>query len=212
VAQIEASLGYPERRICRVLGQPRSTQRYSRAADVEEDHPRACIIDLASKYGRYGYRPITAILQAQGWAVGHTRVERIWHEKGLDVLEQITWLFILHGIPDHIRSDNGPEFVAENHREGLNHLGVSTLSIEPGSPWEDSLIESFNGKLRNQLLDGEITDTVLKGRVVTEHWRKEYNTVTPHISLGYRRPAPEALMPVQKVRNLDGNPTHSLAH
>lgn len=85
-------------------------------------------------------------------------------------------------------------------REWLAHVGVNTLFIEPGSPWENGYIESFNGKLRDELLNGEIFDTILEARVVTETWRKQYNTIRPHSSLGYRSPAPEAFYP-QEVAN-----------
>ena len=117
--------------------------------------------------------------------------------RAIDVLECLAELFIIHGTPDYIRSDNGPEFVAEILRGWLQRLGVKTLFIEPGSPWENGYIESFNGKLRYGLLDGEIFDTILEARVVTETWRREYNTIRPHSSLGYKPPAPEAYAPLQ---------------
>jgi transposase InsO family protein len=103
----------------------------------------------------------------------------------------------MYGTPDYIRSDNGPEFVAEIVRGWLRRLGVETLFIEPGSPWENGYIESFNGKLRYELLNGEIFDTILEARVVIEAWRRQYNTVRPHSSLGNRPPAPEAYKPLQ---------------
>ena len=115
----------------------------------------------------------------------------------IDVLECLAELFIIHGIPDFIRSDNGPEFVAEILRGWLQRLGVKTLFIEPGSPWENGYIESFNGKMRDELLNGEILDTLLEARVVIEAWRREYNTVRPHSALGDRPPAPEAYAPLQ---------------
>lgn len=108
-----------------------------------------------------------------------------------DVLEQLAELFIMRGTPDFIRSDNGPEFVADVVREWLHRLGVDTLFIEPGSPWENGYIESFNGKLRYELLNGEIFDTVLEARVITERWRRYYNTIRPHSALG-RPPAPDS--------------------
>lgn len=220
------------------------------------------------QYGRYGHRPITTLLQGEGWRVNHKHVERIWREEGLkvpqkqpkrrrlwlnrgsclrlralrrnhvwsydfvsdqtsdgrpirilnvidkftreclliyvarkiraiDVLEHLADLFIMYGTPDHIRSDNGPESVAEIVRGWLKRLGVETLFIEPGSPWENGYIESFNGKLRYELLGGEIFDTILEARVVIETWRRQYNTVRPHSSLGNRPPAPEAYKPLQ---------------
>jgi len=115
----------------------------------------------------------------------------------IDVLECLAELFIIHGIPDFIRSDNGPEFVAEILRRWLQRLGVKTLFIEPGSPWENGYIESFNGKMRDELLNGEILDTLLEARVVIEAWRRDYNTIRPHSALGNRPPAPEAYAPLQ---------------
>jgi len=268
VEEVQEALGHSERRICRVLEQPRSTQRHEAPADAEDDRLRARVIALACQYGRYGYRPITVLLKAEGWRVNHKHVERLWREEGLkvpqkqrkrrrlwlnrascirlrpthanhvwsydfvtdrtsdgralrmlnvideytrecllihvarkitayDVLEHLADLFIMRGTPEHIRSDNGPEFVADVVRDWLSRLGVDTLFIEPGSPWENGYIESFNGKLRYGLLDGEIFDTVLEASVVTEHWRTEYNTIRPHSSLGNRPPAPEAYRPLQ---------------
>ena len=110
-----------------------------------------------------------------------------------DVLERLTWLFVTRGVPEHIRSDNGPEFTAKAVRTWLAKVGVKTLFIEPGSPWENGYIESFNGKLRNEMLNGEIFYTLKEARVLIERWRVHYNTVRPHSSLGYRPPAPEAI-------------------
>jgi len=122
----------------------------------DEDAFTARVIDLASQYGRYGYRRITALLKAEGWRIIHKRVERIWRQ------------------------------------EWLARLGTETLFIEPGSPWENGYIESFNGKLRDELLNGEIFYTLKEAKVLIEMWRKHYNQVRPHSSLGYRPPAPEA--------------------
>jgi putative transposase len=268
VVELQDTLGYSERRLCRVLEQPRSTQRHQKPADVAEDRLRDRITALACQFGRYGYRPITTFLKAEGWRVNHKHVERIWREEGLkvpqkqprkrrlwlndgscirlraehpnhvwsydfvadrtsegrpirmlniideytreclvihvarkitayDVLEQLADLFILRGTPQFIRSDNGPEFVAEILRGWLARLGVQTLFIEPGSPWENGYIESFNGKLRYELLNGEIFDTRLEAQVVIEAWRKHYNTIRPHSGLGMKAPAPEAYKPLQ---------------
>ena len=113
-----------------------------------------------------------------------------------DVIDKLFDLFILRGVPEHLRSDNGPEFTAKAIRGWLSRLGVKTLFIEPGSPWENGYIESFNGKLRDELLDREIFTTLLEAKVLIESWRKEYNQVRPHSSLGYRPPAPEAIRSV----------------
>jgi putative transposase len=255
-----------ERRACRVLSQSRSTQR--RCRQIPSDEPRLTkrIVELASEYGRYGYRRVTALLHREGWQVNHKRVERIWRQEGLkvpqkqpkrkrlwladgscirlrpacknnvwsydfvadrtadgrpirmltvidehtreclsidvarrltseDVLERLSDLFIHCGVPDYIRSDNGPEFTAHRVRDWLESVEVKTLFIEPGSPWENGYIESFNGKLRDELLDREVFDTLLEAKVLVERWRQMYNTVRPHSSLGYRAPAPEATQP-----------------
>ncbi len=112
-----------------------------------------------------------------------------------DVLNALFDLFIRRGVPGYIRSDNGPEFAAKAVRLWLGRLGVGTLFIEPGSPWENGYIESFNGKLRDELLNGEIFTTLIEARVLIENWRRHYNTVRPHSSLGYKPPAPEAVLP-----------------
>lgn len=109
-----------------------------------------------------------------------------------DVLERLAELFVLRGTPEYIRSDNGPEFVAKRVRKWLSDLQVNALFIEPGSPWENGYVESFNGKLRDELLNGEVFYTVQEARVLVERWRRHYNTKRPHSSLGYRPPAPEA--------------------
>ena len=111
------------------------------------------------------------------------------------VIERLAHLFITKGIPEHIRSDNGPEFTAKAVRKWLVDLGVKTLFIEPASPWENGYIESFNGKLRDELLNREIFTTLLEAKVLIENWRRGYNTVRPHSSLGYKPPAPETVMP-----------------
>jgi transposase InsO family protein len=112
-----------------------------------------------------------------------------------DVLTTLAGLFLQKGLPDNIRSDNGAEFTAKAVREWLQRLGVQTLFIEPGSPWENGYNESFNGKLRDELLNGEIFTTLLEARVLVEQWREEYNTVRPHSSLGYKPPVPETIEP-----------------
>jgi Transposase and inactivated derivatives, IS30 family len=112
-----------------------------------------------------------------------------------NVLDRLYELFLTKGVPDYIRSDNGPEFTAKKIREWLNRLGVKTIFIEPGSPWENGYVESFNGKLRDELLNGELFDTLQEARTVIEAWRNDFNRHRPHSSLGYRPPAPEAFEP-----------------
>ncbi|MBA7670584.1 IS3 family transposase ISDsp1 [subsurface metagenome] len=243
------------------------TQRYAPQIVDEEERLAALVIALATQYGRYGYRRITAILRQEGWQVNHKKIERIWRREGLkvpqkqpkrrrlwlndgscirlrpehkdhvwsydfvmartadgrsfrilaildeytreclailvkrrissqDVIDQLFQLFIFRGIPEHIRSDNGPEFTAKRVRDWLAGLGVKTLFIEPGSPWENGYIESFNGKLRDELLNREIFTTLTEAKILIEQWRREYNHVRPHSALRYRPPAPEAIMPV----------------
>lgn len=252
-----------ERKVCRALGQPRSTQRYIKQKANDEDSLTVRMVELASQYGRYGYRRITALLQTEGWRVNHKRVERLWRQEGLkvpakqpkrgrlwlndgsclrlkpefpnhvwsydfvlerthdgrafrilnvideftreslavkvkrhlnheDVQECLTELFCQRGVPVHLRSDNGPEFIAHALREWLNKLSVKPLFIEPGSPWENGYVESFNGKMRDELLNGEIFYTLQEAQILIERWRKDYNSIRPHSSLGYRPPAPQA--------------------
>ena len=259
VEHVRDHLDVSERRACRTLGQLRSTQRYVGRESDDESRLVKRIVELACKYGRYGYRRITALLQREGWHVNHKRVERIWRKEGLkvpqkqpkrgrlwlndgscirlrpqypnhvwaydfvairthdgrplrllvvvdeysreclaidvarrlnseDVLERLAWLFMIRGVPEHIRSDNGPEFTAHAVRDWLKRVGVRTLFIEPGSPWENGYVESFNGKLRDELLNREIFYTITEAKVLIERWRCEYNTVRPHSSLGYSTP------------------------
>jgi transposase InsO family protein len=115
---------------------------------------------------------------------------------GDDVLYCLGDLFLTYGIPEHIRSDNGPEFTSKMVRKWLEHLGTRTAFIEPGSPWENGYNESFNGKLRDELLNREIFYNLREAKVLNENWRIEYNTVRPHSSLDYRPPAPEAVQPL----------------
>jgi putative transposase len=111
------------------------------------------------------------------------------------VLETLGELFIHRGPPQHIRSDNGPEFCADAVKRWLQRLHVNTLFIEPGSPWENGYIESFNGKLRDELLNGERFTTLLEAKVLIADWRQHYNQLRPHSALGYQPPAPEAVLP-----------------
>ena len=255
-----------QRRACRVLDQARNTQRRSPEASDQEKQLTADITELATRYGRYGYRRITALLNNnKGWRVNHKRVERIWRREGLRVpsrqpkrgrlwlndgscirlrpehkdhvwsydfveegttdgrkfrilniideysreclcstvehrlnshavIDALFELFILRGIPEHIRSDNGSEFTARAVRKWLGRLGVKTLFIEPGSPWENGYIESFNGKMRDELLNRELFTTLTEAKVLIGQWRMEYNQVRPHSAKGYKPPAPEARM------------------
>ena len=254
-------LGVSERRACRIIGQPRSTQRRVRQTADDEAALTAEIVVLATQYKRYGYRRITALLRDAGWVVNRKRVERVWRREGLkvpqkqpkrgrlwlsdgscirlraehsnqvwaydfvedrthdgrkfrllclvdeftrecltirvarrlgslDVIETLADLCLERGAPDHIRSDQGPEFIAQTVREWIVAVGAKTAFIERASPWENSYVESFNGKLRDELLNGEIFYSLAEARVMIEQWRRHYNTERPHSALGYRPPAP----------------------
>jgi transposase InsO family protein len=115
-----------------------------------------------------------------------------------DVIDVLTDLFILRGVPGYIRSDNGPEFIAEAVRDWIAAVGAKTAYIQPGSPWENGYVESFNARLRDELLNGEIFYSLREAQIVIEQWRKHYNTKRPHSALGYRPPAPESIIPLQE--------------
>ncbi len=255
-----------ERRACRIFDQYVSTQRYEKKKSDFDQQVRQRTVELASKYGRYGYRRVTALLNREGFNVNHKRVYRIWRQEGLkvpekqpkrsrlwlndgscirhrptfknhvwsydfvmcrtedgrafrilnvideftrecvgclvqrkinsfDVLEFLAKQFLIRGQPKFIRSDNGPEFIAEKLREWLSSLEVKTLYIEPGSPWENGYCESFNGRMRDEFLNGEIFYSLKEAQVLVEMWRREYNQFRPHSSLGYKPPAPLAVLP-----------------
>ena len=261
-----AKFSVSERFACKVLGQHRSTQRKKPQGRPDEEALTSDIIRLASRYGRYGYRRITAMLRSEGWTVNAKRVERIWRREGLkvpqkqpkkgrlwlndgscirlrpehpnhvwsydfvegrthdgrrfrmlniideftreclairidrklnstDVIDALSDLFILRGVPGHVRSDNGPEFIAKAVREWIVAVGAKTAFIEPGSPWENGYCESFNSKLRDELLNGEIFYSLAEAQVLIEAWRRHFNAVRPHSALKYRPPAPETIIP-----------------
>ena len=172
------------------------------------------IVALASQYGRYGYRRITALLQREGWHVGKDRVERIWRREGLKVPQKQkprgrlwfnngscvrlrpthknhVWSYDFVSVRTHNdRTARVLNLIDEHTREAL--MVAKTMYIEPGSPWENGYCESFNSKLRDEFLNGEIFYSILELRVLAERWRVHYNTVRPHSSLGYKPPAPEA--------------------
>ena len=111
-----------------------------------------------------------------------------------DVLDVLLDLFIERGVPVHIRSDNGSGFIAKKVRQFFSRLSVKPLFIEPGSPWENGYIESFNGKMRDELLSGEIFYSLKEAQVLIEMWMEHYNTVRPHSSLSYKPPAPATVV------------------
>lgn len=265
VAEIRATLPQAsERRVCKVLGHSRTTQRYTPRVSDDDVAIADRVVEVATSFGAYGYRMITGLLNGEGWDVNHKRVERIWRMEGLkvpqkqpkrerlwfndgscvrlrpthkdhvwsydfvqdrthdgrsfrmltivdeftreclaidvarklrsdDVLERLTWLFVTRGVPENIRSDNGPEFVAKNVVQWLDNLNVTARFITPGSPWENGYVESFNGTLRRELLDRELFYTLREAKVLIERWRVFYNTLRPHSALRYRPPAPESV-------------------
>jgi putative transposase len=120
--------------------------------------------------------------------------------KAADVIDALSDLFILRGVPGHVRSDNGAEFTAKAVQEWIAAVGAKTAYIAPGSPWENGFIESFNARLRDELLDGEIFYSLKEATIVIESWRRHYNTLRPHGSLGYKPPAPEVFVPAMSAR------------
>ena len=125
----------------------------------------------------------------------------IWVKQKLnsiEVIDALTDLFILRGIPAYIRSNNGPEFIAEALRDWIRAVGAKTAYIEPGSPWENGYCESFNGRMRDELLNGEIFYSLSVAQIIIERSRNHYNTKQPHSALGYRPPAPEATITVDQ--------------
>ncbi|KFG89572.1 Integrase [Sphingobium herbicidovorans NBRC 16415] len=138
------------------------------------------------------FRILTIIDEASRECLALIVARQLRHE---DVLAALADLFITRGPPANIRSDNGSEFVATAVQKWLGQIGVKTLYIAPGSPWENGYNESFNGSLRDELLNGEIFYSLAEAKVLIEAWRRHYNTVRPHSSLGYRPPAPETATP-----------------
>ncbi len=131
------------------------------------------------------------------------RVERRW--SSAKVIAALADVMVIKGVPEHLRSDNGPEFVAHDLRKWLTDTGAKTAYIEPGSPWENGYCESFNSKMRDEFLNGEIFYSTTERRVLAERWHKHYNTIRPHSSLGYRPPAPEAWLASTAASCFDPN-------
>ena len=128
-----------------------------------------------------------------------------------DVIDVLADLFIARGAPAHIRSDQGPEFVAEAVKGWIEGVGAKTAYIEKASPWENGYVESFNGKLRDELLNGEVFNTLKEAQVLIEEWRQHYNRIRPHSALGYRPPAPETV-PVTRSQSTSGAGPAAIAH
>ena len=265
IEHVRRDFSVSERRACGALGQHRSTQRKAPRGRDDEERLTADIVELARRYGRYGYRKIAALLRDAGWLVNDKRVERIWRREGLKVPQKQPkrgrlWLAdgsCIRLRPEHRnhvwsydfvedRTHDGrkyrmlnvideftheclairvarklkaidvidvlsdcsscaacrgtsvgqrPEFVAKAVQEWITAVGAKTAYIAPGSPWENGYVESFNARLRDELLDGEIFYTLREAQIIIESWRRHYNAVRPHQSLGYRPPAPEVFVP-----------------
>jgi transposase InsO family protein len=260
VNRLRERLGHSQRRICRAIGQARSSQRYE--PQVRED--QRPLIDamhaLALRWPRFGYRRIAALLRQEGWRVNVKRVHRLWKAEGLqirrkarkrrrigtsdnachrrrplgkdhvwsydfvtdrtegggrlrmlnvvdeytrecltievrrhftgrDVVRVLAELFAIRGRPRYLRSDNGPEFACRAVKRWLAKKKVGTLFIEPGAPWENGYIESFNGKFEDECLNGELFLCLAEARYVVDRWRMDYNHHRPHSRLGWMTPA-----------------------
>jgi putative transposase len=182
-----------ERRACRVLGQARNTQRRK----AHRNH--VCSYDFVMDRTADGrvIRMLTIVDEFTRECLAIDVARKLTSE---DVLERLSDLFVRRDVTDRIRSDNGSEFTAKRVREWLERVGVKTLYIEPGSPWENGYVESFNGKLRDEFLAREVFDTLLEAKVLIERWRKAYNTVRPHRSLGHRPRLRSRVAPVRSLR------------
>lgn len=264
VEHLERGREYSQRRACRLVGQPRSTQRYGPAPPTTEaKRLRKTILGLARRHPRYGHRRLTAHLRRAGWKVNRKRVRRICREEGLkivvksrkrrrnagsgqnrrtaerknhlwsydflfdqledgrqlkilpvvdnytreclailvafsitarDVVELLAELVRIHGAPAFLRSDNGPEFIARAVKEWLGQSGIATDYIEPASPWENAFSESFNSRLRDELLDREVFTSLIEAQMLIEEHRVHYNQERLHSSLAYMTPAEFAAM------------------
>jgi len=259
VRKLTSEFGISERRACRVLDQPRASQRYQITVRGDEAALAKRMLELARKHPRYGYRFITAKLRQEGWPVNRKRVYRLWRRERLkvpqkkrkkrrlgtsenachrrraerkdhvwcwdfifdrtasgsplkwlsiedeytreclclkvarsmtseDVIDTLAELFAMRGVPEHIRSDNGPEFIARAIQRWLEHVEVKTLYIAPGAPWENGYAESFHSRFRDEFLATEVFENLAAARKLTMAWKEDYNHYRPHSSLGYLTP------------------------
>ncbi len=260
MTHVEQRLGQSERRVCRVLDQPRSTQRYTPVEREGEARLVTRLHELVRRHPRRGYRMMCGMLRLEGFRVNFKRVHRLWRREGFkvpskqhkrrrlghsangilrrraehtdhvwcldfihdtderdrplkwlsvvdeytreclalevdrsitasDVVNVLTDLFMIRGVPVHIRSDNGPEFVASAIKRLSEITGIENLYIAPGSPWENGYVESFHGRLRDELLNAELFADVREAKALAAAWKNEYNHRRPHSSLGYVPPA-----------------------
>jgi putative transposase len=260
VDELQRKFAVSQRRACRVVDQPRQTQRYQRKIASDEQQLLKDIYQLVRQFPRYGYRMICAKLRQHGWTINPKRVYRLWKQEGLkvplkkrkkrrlgssrnssqrrraeapnevwswdfifdrttsgqalkwlaivdeftrenlclnvdtnmtseDVIDQLARLSRTRGLPKYIRSDNGPELIADQLRDWLERVDVETLYIAPGSPWENAYAESFNSRFRDEFLGLEVFDCLSAAKQLTVRWREEYNHHRPHSSLGYLTPS-----------------------
>lgn len=260
VEHLQECFDASERRACRTVEQPRSTQRYGPQVKTDEPALITRMHEQVRQYPRYGYRRVWALLRAEGFRVNRKRVHRLWRQEGFkvpakqhkrrrlgrsdngiaryrpehrnhvwawdfvhdsdehgrplkwfslideytreclaleversmtaaDVVDVLAGVLLSRGIPGHIRSDNGPEFIASAIRQYLKTAGIGTLYIEPGSPWENGYAESFNGRLRDELLNLELFADLPQARTLGAAYKNEYNHRRPHSALNYRTPA-----------------------
>ena len=260
VRHLRTRLQVSERRACRTIDQPRSSQRYVAKDRADEKVLTGEMLKQVRLHPRFGYRRIWALLRQDGHRINRKRVYRLWRKEGLkvpqkqckkrrlgssangiirrasrgkddvwtwdfihdrtedgraikwlsvvdeytreclalevarsfpsgDVIDVLIELFALRGVPKHVRSDNGPEFIAQAIRRWLRSANVGTLYIDPGAPWQNAFVESFHGKLRDELLDAELFTCLKEAKLLSTQWRLDYNHRRPHSSLGYRTPA-----------------------
>jgi putative transposase len=260
VRHLQRALDVSQRRACRVLGQPRSTQRRAAAVRAEEARLVKRMLALAQAHPRFGYRRVGALLRREGWRVNRKRVHRLWRQQGLQVPRKqrkkrrlghtgngcvrrrprhrddvwawdfihdrtedgraLKWLSVVdeytreclllevrrsltaegviglltglvkrRGWPGHVRSDNGPEFIAAAIRRWLGAAGVGPLYIAPGSPWENGYAESFHSRLRDELLNAELFTSEREAQMLAREWQRAYNHDRPHSALAYQTPA-----------------------
>lgn len=260
VQEVQTTLEVSERRACKAIGQPRSTQRYEPREHGLDQLLIKRMHELVRRHPRYGYRRIWALLRANGWRVNRKRIWRLWNREGfkvpqkqrkkrrlgssangiirrrcehkdhvwawdfihdrdersrplkcfalvdeftreclaleversmtgLDVIDVLSQVMLIRGAPRHIRSDNGPEFIAQAIQHYLEKVNVSTLYIKPGAPWENGYAESFFSRLRDELLNCELFADLLEAKQMAAYWQNQYNHRRPHSSLDYRTPA-----------------------
>lgn len=264
VAYLVEAHGMSQRRACRLSGIARSTVRYPRQEKKDQQRLQATVQEYAYRYPQHGYRHITALMQRDGYAVNHKRIERLWPAAGLQqprrkapkrywdapqgmqkraedlnhvwsydftqaqsergrrvrvlavmdefsrecllllvarafsaaqVVQARQWLFATRAVPQYVRSDNGPEFIAHSVKDWLNASGSHTLYIEPGHPWQNPFIERFFGTLKSECLHRYAFDTLADAQALLDHWLLEYNQHRPHRALHYRTPTEFSLVP-----------------